>query len=52
MRKLLDRLRRFYHDWWIADDEESKIYDERETRLLAIIREQKAEELRKKARNN
>jgi hypothetical protein len=50
MRKLLDRLRRFYHDWWIADDAESKIYDEREQRLLAIIRQQEIE--RRKASNN
>lgn len=28
--RLLARLRRFYHDWWVADDEESRSLDERE----------------------
>jgi hypothetical protein len=33
LKTLGDKTRRLYHDWWIADEEESRSLDERETAL-------------------
>lgn len=37
MTRLLALLRRLYHEWWIADDEESRRLDEAEQRVRASI---------------